>query len=48
MKVLIFAILMTGIMLSACSTVPKPKQPSDWHRVPVNKVVPAEIERGKI
>ncbi|EIJ6113766.1 TrwH protein [Salmonella enterica] len=47
MKSIIFAILMAG-MLSACSTAPKPKQPSDWNRVPVNKTVPAEIQRGAI
>lgn len=38
MKTIIFAILMTGL-LSACASAPKPKQPSDFNREPVNKTV---------
>ncbi|HAZ7996810.1 TPA: TrwH protein [Escherichia coli] len=45
MKTIIFAILMTGL-LSACASAPKPKQPSDFNREPVNKTVPVEIQRG--
>ncbi|WP_156851775.1 TrwH protein [Bartonella refiksaydamii] len=47
MKQIIIAILITSL-LSACVLAPKPKQPSNWNRVPVNKTVPAEIQRGVI
>ncbi|SPU26793.1 Uncharacterised protein [Candidatus Bartonella washoeensis] len=47
MKLIIFATLIVGL-LSACALAPKPKQPSNWNRVPVNKTVPAEIQQGAI
>ncbi|MCZ2329033.1 TrwH protein [Bartonella sp. F2] len=47
MKSITFAILMTGLV-SACTSAPKPKQPDLFNRVPVNKTVPAEIQRGAI
>ncbi|ATP12991.1 hypothetical protein BHOIPH791_15130 [Bartonella henselae] len=48
MKSIIFAILIAGL-LSACGTLaPKPKQPNNWNRVPINKTVPTEIQRGAI
>ncbi|WP_144751573.1 lipoprotein [Bartonella saheliensis] len=47
MKKIIFTILIVNI-LSACGLAPKLKQPSDWNRIPINKTVPAEIQRGTI
>ncbi|QPT38943.1 TrwH protein (plasmid) [Oligella ureolytica] len=47
MKNIIFTLLMTSI-LAACASAPKPKQPSDYNREPVNKTVPIEIQRGAI
>ncbi|GAA5113926.1 lipoprotein [Bartonella jaculi] len=47
MKKIIFTILIANL-LSACLFAPKPKQPSNWNRIPVNKTVPAEIQRGAI
>ncbi|WP_455477897.1 TrwH protein [Bartonella sp. B10] len=47
MKSIIFIILITGL-LSACVAAPKLKQPNNWNRVPVNKTIPAEIQRGAI
>ncbi|MBB5073632.1 hypothetical protein HNQ69_000758 [Bartonella callosciuri] len=47
MKQIIFTILIASL-LSACILAPKPKQPSNWNRVPINKTVPAEIQRGAI
>ncbi|WP_042995512.1 hypothetical protein [Bartonella quintana] len=47
MRSIIFTILIASL-LSAFALAPKPKQPSNWNRVPVNKVVPAEIQRGVI
>ncbi|WP_336293859.1 TrwH protein [Bartonella sp. CB169] len=47
MRLIIFVILITGL-LSACASEPKPKQPSTRNRVPVNKTIPAEIQRGAI
>ncbi|WP_019221066.1 hypothetical protein [Bartonella senegalensis] len=48
MKPIVFTILIAGL-LSACSTLPpKPKQPNNWNRVPINKTVPIEIQRGAI
>ncbi|EJF80488.1 hypothetical protein [Bartonella doshiae] len=47
MKQIIFTILIVSF-LSACGSVPKPKQPSNWNRIPVNKIIPAEIQRGSI
>ncbi|WP_273756993.1 lipoprotein [Bartonella sp. MM73XJBT] len=47
MKKIVFAILIANF-LSACGLAPKPKQPSNWNRVPINKTVPAEIQRGTI
>ncbi|WP_406604049.1 TrwH protein [Bartonella gliris] len=47
MKQVIIAILI-AVFLSACALAPKPKQPSNWNRVPINKTVPAEIQRGVI
>lgn len=45
MKNVILAILI-GFTLAACSSAPKPKQPSEWNRVPVNKTVPTEVQGG--
>ncbi|WP_455480643.1 TrwH protein [Bartonella sp. B12(2025)] len=45
MKFIIFTILITGL-LSACASEPKLKQPNNWNRVPINKTIPAEIQRG--
>ncbi|MET3559403.1 hypothetical protein ABID39_000077 [Bartonella japonica] len=47
MKQIFFMILITSL-LSACIFAPKPKQPSNWNRVPINKTIPAEIQRGAI
>ncbi|WP_317993950.1 TrwH protein [Bartonella gliris] len=47
MKQIIIAILIESI-LSACALAPKPKQPNNWNRVPINKTIPAEIQRGAI
>ncbi|USP01168.1 TrwH protein [Bartonella taylorii] len=47
MKSIILIILITNL-LSACVLAPKPKQPSNWNRVPINKTIPAEIKRGDI
>ncbi|WP_019222932.1 hypothetical protein [Bartonella rattaustraliani] len=47
MKHVIFMILIV-CLLSACAFAPKPKQPSNWNRVPINKTIPAEIQRGEI
>ncbi|WP_330168323.1 membrane lipoprotein lipid attachment site-containing protein [Bartonella grahamii] len=47
MKKIIFAILIANI-LSACALAPKPKQPNDRNRVPINKTIPAEIKRADI
>ncbi|PIT70577.1 TrwH protein [Bartonella tribocorum] len=47
MKNIIFIILITNI-LSACTLAPKLKQPNDRDRVPINKTIPAEIQRGAI
>ncbi|WP_455465984.1 lipoprotein [Bartonella sp. B39] len=47
MKKIIFTILIAGL-LSACALAPKLKQPSGWNRVPINKTIPAEIQRGTI
>ncbi|GAA4657769.1 membrane lipoprotein lipid attachment site-containing protein [Bartonella pachyuromydis] len=47
MKKIIFAILIASI-LSACGLAPKPKQPNNWNRIPINKTIPAEIQRGTI
>ncbi|WP_413154360.1 TrwH protein, partial [Bartonella sp. cb54] len=35
-------------LLSACLVAPKPKQPNSRNRVPVNKTIPVEIQRGAI
>ncbi|OIS90251.1 TrwH protein [Brucella cytisi] len=45
MKRIIIAILM-GSFLAGCASAPKPKQPSEYNRVPVNKTYPAEIQSG--
>ncbi|UTO28314.1 TrwH protein [Bartonella harrusi] len=47
MKIIIFTILIE-IFLSACRLAPKPKQPSQWNRIPINKTIPDEIQRGAI
>ncbi|WP_455474053.1 TrwH protein [Bartonella sp. B30(2025)] len=47
MRSIIFVILIANL-LSACLLAPKPKQPSNWNRVPVNKTVPIEIQREAI
>ncbi|WP_208435410.1 TrwH protein [Bartonella phoceensis] len=47
MRKTIFIVLIAGL-LSACELAPKLKQPSGWNRVPINKTVPAEIQRGTI
>ncbi|EBC1886519.1 TrwH protein [Salmonella enterica] len=47
MKNIILAILTTSL-LSACASAPKPKQPNEWNREPVNKTVPVEIQRGAL
>ncbi|MCZ2157907.1 TrwH protein [Bartonella sp. 220] len=47
MKSVIFAILIASL-LSACASAPKLKKPNNWNRVPVNKTVPAEIQRETI
>ncbi|UNE54094.1 TrwH protein [Bartonella machadoae] len=47
MKQIIFTVLIASL-LSACGLAPKPKQPSQWNRVPINKTVPDEIQRGAI
>ncbi|WP_345096369.1 lipoprotein [Bartonella acomydis] len=47
MKKIVFAILIANL-LSACESAPKPKQPSNWNRLPINKTIPAEIQRGAI
>ncbi|MCZ2203602.1 TrwH protein [Bartonella sp. A05] len=46
MRSIICAILMTTI-LSSCASAPKPKKPDVLDRVPINKTIPAEIQRGK-
>ncbi|WP_081486139.1 TrwH protein [Candidatus Bartonella washoeensis] len=38
-----FAILISSF-LPACLFAPKPKQPSNWNRIPINKTIPAEIQ----
>ncbi|ENN93035.1 TrwH protein [Bartonella vinsonii] len=47
MKSIVFAILIASL-LSACTSAPQLKKPSNWNRVPVNKTVPAEIQRETI
>ncbi|EJF74687.1 TrwH protein [Bartonella alsatica] len=47
MKTVIFIILIMSL-LSACGLAPKLKQPGNWNRVPINKSIPAEIQRGAI
>ncbi|WP_455476960.1 TrwH protein [Bartonella sp. B41] len=47
MKTTIVTILITSL-LSACTIAPKPKQPSNWNRVPINKTIPVEISRGTV
>ncbi|WP_142416693.1 TrwH protein [Bartonella massiliensis] len=47
MKLIVFMIL-TINLLSACALAPKLKQPNDRNRIPVNKTIPAEIQRGAI
>ncbi|WP_455476212.1 TrwH protein [Bartonella sp. B17] len=47
MRSIIFMVLIVNL-LSACTLAPKPKQPSNWKRVPVNKTVPIEIQREAI
>ncbi|WP_332065127.1 TrwH protein [Bartonella sp. CB189] len=44
MKYIIFTILIVSLFLSACTSAPKLKQPSNWNRVPINKEIPAEIQ----
>ncbi|VEJ44506.1 TrwH protein [Bartonella vinsonii] len=44
MKNIIFIILIASL-LTACVSAPQLKKPSNWNRVPVNKTVPAEIQR---
>ncbi|UTO28305.1 TrwH protein [Bartonella harrusi] len=43
MKVISF-ILLIASFLSACGLAPKPKQPNNWNRVPINKTLPAETQ----
>ncbi|WP_039761715.1 hypothetical protein [Bartonella queenslandensis] len=47
MKLIVFIILITNL-LSACALEQKLKQPNNWNRVPINKTIPAEIQRGEI
>ncbi|UNE55603.1 TrwH protein [Bartonella machadoae] len=47
MKQIIFVVLIVSL-LSACGLAPKPKQPSQWNRIPINKTVLDEIQRGAI
>ncbi|WP_332060087.1 TrwH protein [Bartonella sp. CB74] len=47
MKSIISTILIASL-LSACLVAPKPKQPNNQNRVPVNKTIPVEIQRGAI
>ncbi|MBX4335913.1 TrwH protein [Bartonella raoultii] len=47
MKPIISIVLIAGL-LSACALAPKPKQPNNWNRVPINKTVPIEIQRGAV
>ncbi|EJF78885.1 lipoprotein [Bartonella doshiae] len=42
MKQIIFTILIVSF-LSACVSDTELKQPSNWNRISVNKIIPAEI-----
>ncbi|WP_081012129.1 lipoprotein [Pseudomonas syringae group genomosp. 3] len=43
MKKIAFALLITA-MIAGCSSAPKPKEPDESNRQPVNKTVPAEVK----
>ncbi|MCZ2157904.1 TrwH protein [Bartonella sp. 220] len=47
MKHIILTILITSL-LPACISAPQLKKPNNWNRVPVNKTIPAEIQRETI
>ncbi|AGF76493.1 TrwH protein [Bartonella vinsonii] len=47
MKPIIFTVLIASL-LSACASAPKLKKPNNWNRVPINKIVPDEIQQGVI
>lgn len=42
MKKVIFMFLV--VSLSACTSAPKPKQPDESNRQPVNKTMPVEVQ----
>ena len=43
------AIVLVVLTLAACASAPAPKMPDESHRVPVNRVVPPELEEaGKV
>ncbi|WP_323000539.1 TrwH protein [Denitromonas sp.] len=37
-------VLLTAVALAACATPPAPKAPDESNRVPVNKVLPTELQ----
>lgn len=44
----VIIVILIGSFLAGCASAPKPKQPSEFNRVPVNKTVPAEIQGGAV
>lgn len=37
-------VLMMAFVIAGCSSAPKPKEPDESNRQPVNKTVPAEVQ----
>lgn len=37
-------LLLSAVALSACATPPTPKAPDETTRVPINKVLPGELQ----
>ncbi|MFV0455600.1 MAG: hypothetical protein ACK5NQ_11525 [Pseudomonas sp.] len=36
--------LLVALIVSGCSSAPKPKQPDESNRQPINKTMPAEVQ----
>ncbi len=41
-----FLLLLSAAALTACATPPAPKAPDETNRVPINKVLPTELQEN--
>ncbi|WP_323004869.1 TrwH protein [Denitromonas sp.] len=39
-------VLLSAVVLTACATPPAPKAPDESNRVPINKVLPTELQEN--